>query len=193
VPPRLSWGALDRRLQALIAAMACLALATTPEIFLVLWAQSRGLEVVWVPLLWAAASAAKVLIAIPGGHFSDRFGRLRVLVAGWAVRVLVLLTLGFSAGHGLVVWILFLAYVASLAFTEGAERALIGDYALPQQRATAFGLYHMSAGLMALPGAVLFGALWQSFDQSVAFLSAAGLTALSVAILIGIARKSRSG
>jgi MFS family permease len=193
VPSRLSWGALDRRLQALIAAMACLALATTPEIFLVLWAQSRGLEVVWVPLLWAAASAAKVLIAIPGGHFSDRFGRLRVLVAGWAVRVLVLLTLGFSAGHGLVVWILFLAYAASLAFTEGAERALIGDYALPQQRATAFGLYHMSAGLMALPGAVLFGALWQSFDQSVAFLSAAGLTALSVAILIGIARKSRSG
>jgi ABC-type proline/glycine betaine transport system permease subunit len=44
----------------------------------------------------------------------------------------------------------------------------------------------MTAGLLALPGAVLFGVLWQHFGETVAFLSAAGLTAMSVAILLGI-------
>jgi MFS-type transporter involved in bile tolerance (Atg22 family) len=81
---------------------------------------------------------------------------------------------------------LFLAYAGSLAFTEGAERALIGDFAPAGQKATAFGAYHMISGLFALPGALLFGALWQWFGATTAFLTAAGLTALSVLILLVI-------
>jgi MFS family permease len=180
------WRELDSRLRALIMAAAGLALATTPEVFLVLWAQSRGLEIVWVPLLWAAASAVKVVVAIPGGYWSDRFGRLPVLVTGWGARILILAGLGLAASSELTIWVLFLAYAGSLAFTEGAERALIGDYAPSGKKATAFGLYHMTAGLLALPGAVLFGALWQWFGEAAAFLTAAGLTALSVTLLLGI-------
>jgi MFS family permease len=182
----LGWRELDSRLRALIMAAAGLALATTPEVFLVLWAQSRGLEIVWVPLLWAAASAVKVVVAIPGGYWSDRFGRLPVLVTGWGARILILAGLGLAASSELTIWVLFLAYAGSLAFTEGAERALIGDYAPSGKKATAFGLYHMTAGLLALPGAVLFGALWQWVGEAAAFLTAAGLTALSVTLLLGI-------
>jgi MFS-type transporter involved in bile tolerance (Atg22 family) len=94
--------------------------------------------------------------------------------------------LGLAASSELTIWVLFLAYAGSLAFTEGAERALIGDYAPSGKKATAFGLYHMTAGLLALPGAVLFGALWQWFGEAAAFLTAAGLTALSVTLLLGI-------
>ncbi len=190
-PAPLAWRALNRRLRALVVATGGLALATAPEVFLVLWAQSRGLEVVWVPLLWSAASAVKVLVAMPAGHWSDRFGRLPVMVVGWCLRIAMLVALGLSKGEGLHVWILFLAYAGSLAFTEGSERALIGDYSPAGQRATAFGLYHMVAGLLALPGAVLFGALWQWFGQATAFLVAAGLTALAVLVLLGIARVDR--
>lgn len=182
----LAWSMVDRRLQALIVASGCLSLATAPEVFLVLWAQSRGLEVVWIPLLWAAASAVKAMIAIPGGHWSDRFGRLPVLAMGWSLRILVLIALGFAAAGGIAIWVLFLAYAGSLAVTEGAERALIGDYAQPGQKATAFGLYHMISGLLLLPGAVVFGTIWQWFGQATAFLTAATLTALSVAVLLGI-------
>ncbi|MCG6900309.1 MAG: MFS transporter [Gammaproteobacteria bacterium] len=182
----LGWGGLDPRLRALIMAAGGLALATTPEVFLVLWAQSRGLEIVWVPLLWAAASAVKVLVAVPGGYWSDRFGRLPVLVAGWGMRILILISLGLAGSSELTIWVLFLAYAASLAFTEGAERALIGDFAPVGKKATAFGLYHMTSGLLALPGAVLFGALWQWFGEAPAFYTAASLTALSVTLLLGI-------
>jgi MFS family permease len=183
----ISWKGLDARLRALILAAGSLALATTPEVFLVLWAQARGLEIVWVPLLWAAASAVKMTVSIPAGQWSDRFGRLPVLVAGWSARVVILVALGLSATSEFTIWFLFLVYAGSLAFTEGAERALIGDYAVPGQRATAFGLYHMTSGLLVLPGAVLFGALWQWFGEPIAFFTAAGLTVLAVTILLLIA------
>ena len=75
-----------------------------------------------------------------------------------------------------MVWALFLAYAATLAFTEGAERALVGDFAPPQLKATAFGLYHMTVGLLALPGALLFGSLWQWAGMTTAFLVSAILT-----------------
>jgi MFS family permease len=185
---RLDWRGLDARLRALVIATGGLALATTPEVFLVLWAQAHGLEVVWIPLLWAAASAVKVLLALPGGYCSDRYGRMRVLLAGWIGRILVLGGLGSAAAGEGTIWLLFLAYAGCLAFTEGAERALIGDYAPAAQKATAFGLYHMTAGLLALPGAVLFGSLWQWLGESAAFLTAAALTALSVVALLVVIR-----
>jgi MFS family permease len=185
----LTWKGLEPRLRALIVASGGLALATTPEAFLVLWARARGLEIVWVPLLWAAASAVKVVVALPGGHWSDQFGRLPVLIAGWGVRILILIGLGVTATSELTIWALFLAYAGSLAFTEGAERALIGDATPAGQRGTAYGLYHMTAGLFALPGAILFGALWQWFGEATAFFTAAGLTTLSVIVLFTIASK----
>ena len=192
-PARLEWRALDRPLRALVAATAGLALATAPEVFLVLWAQSRGLEVVWIPLLWAAASGVKMLVAMPAGQWSDRLGRLPILLIGWTGRIVLLVALGLSEGGGPTVWLLFLGYAGSLAFTEGSERALIGDHAPEGQRGTAFGLYHMVAGLLALPGAVLFGALWQWLGQTTAFLTAAGLTALAVVVLLGIAGTNGAG
>ena len=186
----LSWRGLDSQLRALIIATGGLALATTPEVFLVLWATTHGLKIVWIPLLWAAASAVKMLVAMPGGYMSDRYGRLPILLVGWGLRILILICLGLMASSEWLIWALFLAYAGSLAFTEGAERALIGDYAPAGQKATAFGLYHMVSGLLLLPGAVLFGTLWQWIGESIAFFTAAGLTVISLIILVMIVANS---
>lgn len=175
-PPRLSWSALPSRLRALILAAGMLSLAAAPEAFLVLWAQAQGLAVAWIPLIWAAASGVKAVVAAPAGDLSDRWGRLPVLLSGWGARVVVLVLLATIQDGPWMVWALFLAYAATLAFTEGAERALVGDFAPPQLKATAFGLYHMTVGLLALPGALLFGSLWQWAGMTTAFLVSAILT-----------------
>jgi MFS family permease len=186
--PRLAWGALDRRLRALVLASGALALATAPEVFLVLWAQLRGISIAWVPLLWAAAHAAKTLVAVPAGRLSDHLGRLPVVTIGWGLRVALLLALGLSTGNGLTVWGLFLGYASALAFTEGAERALVGDFAPAEQKASAFGLYHMLNGLLALPGGLLFGAIWQAFGVTAAFVTASALTAAAALWLVWLMR-----
>jgi MFS family permease len=192
VPP-LKWRLLSARLQGLILAAGGLALAAVPEAFLVLWAIERGLQIAWVPLIWAAASGVKAIVAAPAGSLSDRLGRVPVLVIGWSTRILILVALALVQTHPLAVWGGFLAYAASLAFTEGAERALIGDVAPTAQKATAFGLYHMIVGLAALPGAFLFGALWQWWGEMQAFLTAAVLSLLSILVLLRFSRIPERG
>ncbi|MCM2312742.1 MAG: MFS transporter [Steroidobacteraceae bacterium] len=187
-PPRFRWNALHGRLRAMIVASGLLALASVPEVFVVLWATQSGMAVTWVPLVWAAASLAKMLIAMPAGTLSDRLGRLPVLLGGWTGRLAVLLLLAFARPGALGVWVLFIAYSATLAITEPAERSLIGDHADAHERGTAYGLYHLTGGLLVLPGAVLFGALWQGFGSPVAFAVAALVTGIAGSVMLWFAR-----
>jgi len=182
----LGWRALDRRLHGLILAAGGIALASVPEAFLVLWASSRGLDLAGVSLVWAAANGVKALVAAPAGVASDRFGRLAVLALGWLARFGLLIGMALSQTGTGAIAAYFLAYSASIAATEGAERALIGDLASSGHKATAYGLYHMVVGLAALPGALLFGALWQWSGQATAFFSAAALGLLSTLILLAL-------
>jgi MFS family permease len=186
-PKRFRWSELHGRLRAMIVAAGLLALASVPEVFMVLWATEAGIAVTWVPLVWAAASLAKMAIAMPAGVLSDRVGRVPLLLGGWALRVVVLLLLALAEPGVVGVWALFIAYSATLAVTEPAERSLIGDHADERERGTAYGLYHLTAGLLVLPGAVLFGALWERFGSATALVTAAAATALAGAVLVGLA------
>ena len=185
--PRLRWRDLDVRLRSLVIAAGGLALAMTPEAFLVLWATQNGIAIAVVPLLWSAASVVKSAVAYGGGRWSDRVGRLPLLIGGWSARIAALVALAFVPVAGIGVWIMFLAYAATLAVSEGPERALIGDVAPANQRATAFGLYHLVYGLLALPGGLIFGALWQVAGSGTAFVVAALLTTLGMLAMLGLA------
>jgi MFS family permease len=189
-PPPLRWSHLDARLRGLILASGALAFASVPEAFVVLWAIDSGLEVVYVPLIWAAAHLVKAAVSLPAGILSDRIGRLPVVAGGWAVRVAVLLSIGMSSGGTILIWVLFIAYGVSLAMTEGAERALIGDHAPAAHKATAFGIYHLVSSVMLLPGALLFGLIWEWTGRTTAFVTAAVLTTLSAALLLLVVKKT---
>lgn len=194
VPPeRFSWNALHGRLKAMIVATGLLALASVPEVFVVLWATQAGMAVTWVPLVWAAASLAKMAIALPAGVLADRLGRVPVLLGGWSARVAVLLMLAFAQPGALGVWVLFVGYSATLAVTEPAERSLIGDHAAPTERGTAYGLYHLAGGLLVLPGAMLFGLLWEGLGSATAFAAAAAVTTLAAVALLAFAWRRGSG
>ncbi len=190
-PAPLRWSALDPSLRRLVIAAGLLALAAVPEVFVVLWARDAGLRVEAIPLLWAAASLAKMLLVFPAGALSDRVGRLPLLLAGWTLRVAVLLALARVPAAGVGVWALFVAYSATLAITEPAERSLIGDRAAAQQRGTAYGLYHLASGLLVLPGAVAFGAIWERWGASTAFVAAAMVTAIAAFAMAGAARRTK--
>ncbi len=188
-PVPLRWSLLNPQVKGLLIASCGLAMASVPEAFLVLWAYQGGLEIVWVPLLWAFAHGVKALIAAPAGALSDRLGRIRVVFIGWVARFFLLIAFAQLSGDGVMLWGLFLAFMAASAFSEGAERALIGDFAPADQKATVFGIYHLLNGLLILPAALLFGVLWQWFGMTVAFFTAAFLTALSSAVLLFLTQR----
>ncbi len=81
------------------------------------------------------------------------------------------------------------AYAGATACTEGAERALIGDHAPVQHKGTAFGIYHLVCGLLALAGALLFGILWQTLGQGSAFSVAATITLLGAGAFLAQVRR----
>ncbi len=187
----LEWRTLDRKLRHLLLACGALAFATTPEAFLVLWARENGISVTLIPLLWALAHVVKMSLALPAGVLSDRVGRFPVLVGGWTARVLTLAALAWWPLNLHLVWILFLSYAGTLAMTESAERSVVGDIAAPSQRGTAFGWYHLMSGVLILPGALLFGTLWEWAGSAVAFGTAAGVT-LAAAVMVLASVKTRN-
>lgn len=187
-PPPLRWRTLHAHIRAMVITAGALALGAVPEVFVVLWAAQTGLETRWIPLLWAAASLAKMLTAWPAGVLSDQIGRGSVLVVGWSVRVAVLLLIALMGAEGWLVWLLFIGYSASLAFTESAERSLIGDHAGADERGTAYGFYHLTSGLLVLPGALLFGTVWQQWSSAAAFIIAACITAVGAVTMLTLTR-----
>ena len=188
----LHWKSLESRLRAVLLASAVLAFAAVPEVFVVLWASNAGLDLVWIPLLWAASSGMKMLIAMPSGVLADRIGPMAVLLLGVALRVTALLLLGGLHAKGVAVWGLFLMYSASLAVTEPAERGIVGGDAPPKLRGTAFGLYHLASGLFVLPGALAFGVVWQTFSSADAFVLAAIVNVAAAALFWMVARRPRA-
>jgi len=189
----LQWNALHGRLRALILAVGGLAFAAVPEAFLILWAYRGGVDIMMIPLLWAAAHGVKSMVAGPAGTLSDHIGRLPVLALAWGMRIVILISIALLPNGGLPVWLLFMLYAAALAMSEAAERALIGDRSPASLKATAFGLYHLTSGLAALPGALVFGMIWQYVSMSAAMMMSAALTAVAVAVFMHLLRKAGNG
>jgi MFS family permease len=131
------------------------------------------------------------LTSYPLGSLSDRIGRRKLLVFGYAAYGAVYL--GFAlAPEGWYMWPLFAAYGLYLGATEGVEKAFVSDLAPDHLRATLMGMHATLVGLGLLPASVLAGALWTVVGPSAPFLfgSAAGFAAALALYLTGPPRKS---
>jgi hypothetical protein len=91
------------------------------------------MPVALVPLLWMGLNLVRSAGSVYGGWLADRYGRLRVLRGGWLCYALVYAGFGFATAVWQVV-ALFGLYAIFYALTEGAERALVADFAPPNQR-----------------------------------------------------------
>jgi MFS family permease len=188
--PRIGLRGLGRGFAVFLGISILFDLGNSSDAFLVLRAQERGLGV--TDLLWMllAFNLVYALISAPAGSFSDRFGRKRVIVAGWALYAAVYL--GFAlADDGRQVVALYLCYGAYYGLVTGTARALVADLVPPRLRGTAYGTYHAALGLIDLPASLIAGLLWQGvgawegFGPSAPFFFG-GATALAAAVLLAL-------
>ena len=117
---------------------------------------------------------------------SDRVGRKPLIVAGWLLYAAVYFAFGFAtnAWH---VWVLFAIYGVFFGLTEGVEKALVSDLVPASRRGAAFGWYHLTIGLAALPASVLFGLIWDRAGAMAAFMvggTLALVAALAITVLV---------
>ncbi len=168
--------------------VAVLALATAlraPETLLVLRAQDLGIAVAAVPLAWAALHVVRSLSSYPGGVLADRWGPRRTLALGWVVYAA--LAVAFArAGSAAQAWAVFLAFGLVAGLTESPERALVAALTGGRRRGRGYGWYHGALSAVALPGAALFGWLYQDRGAASAFYLSAGATVLAVGLLAAL-------
>lgn len=151
--------------------------------FLLLRAKDVGLPEAQVPLLWALVSATAMLFSTPLSALSDRLGRTKLIVGGWAVYGLFYLFLGLNGEHLWLLWPLFAFYGLFMAATEGAEKALVADMAPKETLGRAYGWFNLTGGVMLLPASLVFGWLWQSFSPVTAFGFSASCALAASALL----------
>ena len=164
----------DGNFKRFLFLVALFTLSNSSDAFLLLRAQTAGVSVVTIPLLWAALHASKVLSSLLGGDLSDRLGRRRLIVSGWTLYAAVYAGFAFVS-QGISVWILFLIYGIYFGLTEGVEKALVADLVRPEQRGTAYGLYNLAFSITVLPASLLMGAVWKWRGPTTAFLMSAVL------------------
>jgi MFS family permease len=175
--PPLRWSLLSPSTRAYLLAIGFFTLGRIPETFLLLRGHQLGMSVVELLLLWAAMHVVKAVISEQASRHTDRVGRRPFILTGWMVYAIALFALAFVTEPTMLwTWTLALGFYYGL--TEGAERALVRDLAVPAERGTAFGWFHMIVGFTAIPAGALLGGLWSLYNAQVAFLASSALAVL---------------
>ncbi|ARP94453.1 MFS transporter [Bordetella genomosp. 13] len=173
---------------SVVAVAVIFTLARFSEAFLILRAQSAGVDAVWTPAVLVVMSLAFSLSAYPAGALSDRHGRLGMMAIGLLLLVAADLVLAFmpglaGLGAGVVLWGLH------MGFTQGLFGALIADHAPPELRGTAFGAFNLMTGVALLLASVLAGALWDKLGYQGTFLAGAVLAGAALLALPWLRRR----
>ena len=192
-PDSESAGRLGRPFRVFLFAVLVFTLGNSSDAFLLLRLSSAGMTAASVAALWSVFHVVKMLASYAGGALSDRLGRRSLMVLGWCVYA------GVYASFGLVTTPATLAatllvYGLYFGLTEPVERAWVAEMAPAHLKGTAFGYYHGTVGLAALPASLLFGALWYAFGPTAAFFTGAGLSLAAAMVLFSsdLSRKSFS-
>ena len=171
---------LDARYWVVVGVSAIFTLARFSEAFLLLRAQSVGLDVTIVPAVMVVMNVVYTASAWPAGALSDRNGRYGVLIVGFGLLILadLVLALGNSVTTvmiGVAVWGLH------MGLTQGLLAALVADTAPPELRGTAFGMFNLVSGIALLAASIMAGALWDMIGPAGTFVAGALITAVALA------------
>jgi MFS family permease len=182
--PVLSLKGMDSRFKIFLVIVVLFTLGNSSDSFIVLRAQERGLNLLQVMAMLLTFNLVYSLLSGPLGALSDRIGRRRLIIAGWAAYGLVYLSFALSR-TGWQVWTLFGLYGIYYAAVEGTAKALVADLVPAEKRGTAYGLYNAAVGLAALPASAIAGLLWQGafgwsgFGPAAPFFFGAGMALLA--------------
>jgi MFS family permease len=185
VSMKVSLKAMPANLRLLIAATAIFALGNFGYAFLLLRAKSVTLTDQIPILLYALFYAVYVLWAMPAGMLSDRIGRKALLAGSYILFAVTAAGLIFSSTLASLIP-LFILYGIAFATFDGVQRAYVVDFAPPELKGSALGIFHTAIGVVALPGGWIAGMLWDKIGPQATFIYGIVLALIAFGILLSV-------
>ncbi len=136
--------------------------------FLLLKAVDVGMPDQGALLMYVIFYLVYTLCTVPAGVVSDKVGRRPVLMTGYLLFALLAgVSMVVTSATGVLG--VFILYGVFFALIDGSQRAFVVDLAPPHLKATALGAFHAAVGLVALPGGMIAGMLWDAFGPEMTF------------------------
>jgi MFS family permease len=126
-------------------------------------------------LINTAVGATSTILALPGGMLSDRYGRKNNIMLGRTIspisQGLVTLTSGFNGYFAVRIFNAAGIAIGGSGMEAGGPswNALIADIVPPSKRATVLGTIGTLTAVVAAPGSVLGGWLWDNLAPQAPF------------------------
>jgi len=173
---------LDAGYWVVVGVSAIFTLARFSEAFLILRAQSVGLDITLAPMVMVVMNVVYTFSSWPAGALSDTLGRYGIIVTGFALLIVADLVLALGNGVtsvmiGVALWGLH------MGLTQGTLSAVVADTVPERLRGTGFGVFNLVSGVAQLAASVIAGALWGVFGPEGTFLAGAVFTAIALAAL----------
>lgn len=186
VSARLAWKDIKRFSRSywvVVAIAMVMTLARFSEGFLLLRAQSVGMQASQVPLVFVVMNFVYAASSYPVGHLSDRMGRRGLLLLGFAVLIVADIVLAGSHAiwqvmEGVALWGLH------MGMTQGLLSTLVADTAPDTLRASAFGIFNLTSGVALLLASVIAGDLWAKIGPSATFEAGAAFACFAAIALL---------
>jgi MFS family permease len=175
------------RYRALLIAGGALSLATASDAFVFLALQEKlDLGTSLFPLLFVGSAGTYMALAAPMGRLSDRVGRGRVFLAGYALLLAVYLVLLAPASGWLTLAVVLGLLGSYYAATDGVLMAL-GSAVVPSEvRGSGLALLGTLTSVARLVASVAFGAVWTIVGLDAAF-AVFGVALVAAAALAAVA------
>ncbi len=185
-------GGIRGPLAAYLFVTAVFSLGNSSDAFLILRAQDLQVATVMIPVLYLVFNLVYSSLSVPAGLLSDRIGRRKVALLGFAVFAVAYAWMATAQSQA-AVWGVFVVYGVYMAIADGNGRALLAEFSTEQRRGSAFGAYHMVLGLAALPASVIAGVLYDRVSPSAPFWVGAAAAVLAGVLMLTFVPEPRGG
>lgn len=181
VRPSLALFSADFKRFLVVATLFMLGNVSTT--FLILRAEQGGIPDERVTLVYLIFNLVYAVSSLPAGWLADRFGKKRMILAGYLLFAAVFLL--FSAPVPTwAIWLLFAFYGLYMGMTEGVQRAFVATLIPKEYKATAYGAYHTLIGVAAFPASLIGGMLWDRLGSPALFIYGAAMAMLASVLFV---------
>ncbi len=158
-------------------------LGNSSHAFLLMRSVEIAIPPAFIPLGLIVMNLVFALAAYPLGAIGDRVMKIRLLLTGFLLHVVVYFGLAVVATN-VQIWCLFGLYGLHLAIVQGLLVDLVDRAVDPARRGTALSLFNLTIGIALLAANLIAGWCWQTFGSGFTFASGAFFACIAMLILL---------